>query len=355
MKDLLLEHLIKYPYMEVQDLVKLIYQNEFAGGHMILDEKSSLKRLQTERETLKEVSSFEMDLFEDIGNGLYRLHLQPLKQTCLSLETLNYFFICTARETKGTITSFEEKLRDLLHYCKYHELPFSYTEVSTYLEHYKKRGYPSVSHSDTFHKHYQPAYRIVKKDFITYFKLFCSIDDLTRNNQVAHIAIDGNSGSGKSSLAFLLESVYDCNVFHMDDFFLRPEQKTIARKNEIGGNIDYLRFKEEVIDNLDKQTAFTYQIYDCSVGRLTEYVNVTPKKVNIIEGVYSLHPHFRAIYQLKVFLTIDPVRQSERILKRNGPYLHQRFITEWIPLENAYFSGLQIENLADILFIAQHS
>ena len=34
--------------MQIQDMVKLIYQNEFAGGHMIKNEKDSMKRLYEE-------------------------------------------------------------------------------------------------------------------------------------------------------------------------------------------------------------------------------------------------------------------------------------------------------------------
>lgn len=36
----------KYPQMKAQDIIKLIYQNEFGGGHMIDDPETSLKRLK---------------------------------------------------------------------------------------------------------------------------------------------------------------------------------------------------------------------------------------------------------------------------------------------------------------------
>ena len=40
------------------------------------------------------------------------------------------------------------------------------------------------------------------------------------------VAIDGNCASGKTTLTAQLAEHFDCNVFHMDDFFLRPEQRT---------------------------------------------------------------------------------------------------------------------------------
>lgn len=180
--------------------------------------------------------------------------------------------------------------------------------------------------------------------------IFRRIDSLLAKGKEITIAIDGNSGSGKSTLAHDLSKIYDCNVFHMDDFFLRPEQRTIKRMQEIGGNVDYERFKQEVLDNLKKNQEFQYQIYDCSQGRLTDYIKVSPKRLNIVEGVYSMHPTLRDYYDLKVFLSIDTETQSKRILKRSGKYMHERFLNEWIPLENEYFSKMKIPEICDMVF-----
>lgn len=43
------------------------------------------------------------------------------------------------------------------------------------------------------------------------------------------VAIDGRCGSGKTTLGEYLGQVFDCNVFRMDDFFLRMEQRTPER------------------------------------------------------------------------------------------------------------------------------
>ena len=180
-------------------------------------------------------------------------------------------------------------------------------------------------------------------------KVTPTIDCLLKESKNLIIAIDGNCGSGKSSLASRLADEYDCNVLHMDDFFLRPEQRTKERLSEIGGNIDYLRFKREVLDKLKQHKEFEYQIYDCSVGKLTDYIKVIPKKLNIVEGVYSLHPTFIDAYDLKIFMEINKETQVKRILKRSGKAMLQRFIEEWIPLENEYFSKMNIAENSDIV------
>ena len=37
LREVLLSHQQRYPMLQIHDLVKLVFQNEFAGGHMIAD------------------------------------------------------------------------------------------------------------------------------------------------------------------------------------------------------------------------------------------------------------------------------------------------------------------------------
>ena len=165
------------------------------------------------------------------------------------------------------------------------------------------------------------------------------IDELLTQKDIVIVAIDGKCTSGKTTLAAKLAEIYDCNVFHMDDFFLRPEQRTPERFAEVGGNVDYERFKEEILIPLQDGKQFSYRPFDCSTFTLANPVTVIPKQLNIIEGTYSHHPYFGNPYDLKVMLTVAPELQRERILQRPA-FLHQRFFEQWIPMENRYFESL---------------
>lgn len=165
------------------------------------------------------------------------------------------------------------------------------------------------------------------------------IDTLLTEQDRILIAIDGKCTSGKTTLATKLAEIYDCNVFHMDDFFLRPEQRTPERFAEIGGNVDYERFQEEVLLPLKTGQPFSYRPFDCKSFTLANPINVTPKKLNIIEGTYSQHPYFGEAYDLKILLDVDEETQRQRILKRPA-HLHKQFFEEWIPMENRYLEFL---------------
>ena len=183
------------------------------------------------------------------------------------------------------------------------------------------------------------------EEIISRFKK--EIDARLRTGKQIVIAIDGNCTAGKTTLASILEKEYDCNVFHMDDFFLRPEQRTPERYAQPGGNVDYERFQEEVLSPLKQGIAFSYRPFSCKTFTLSDPVAVTPKALNIVEGTYCLHPYFGDCYDFKVFLSVTPELQRERILLRPAA-VHQRFFEEWIPMEKRYFDHFQISARCDL-------
>lgn len=170
---------------------------------------------------------------------------------------------------------------------------------------------------------------------------------LSQKNQVI-IAIDGSCTSGKTTLATALAEVYDCNLFHVDDFFLRPEQRTPARFSEVGGNVDYERFYEEVLLPLKTSLPFSYRPFSCMNMTLAAPFHVEPKKLSIVEGTYSHHPYFQNPYDLKIFLTVSPELRRSRILER-PEFLHEKFFDLWIPMEQTYFREFSIQENADII------
>lgn len=175
------------------------------------------------------------------------------------------------------------------------------------------------------------------------------IDELLKSEKVAIIAIDGKAAAGKTTLADHLSSIFPCNVFHGDDFFLREEMKTPSRLKEIGGNMDRERFFEEIIRGIIAEKPFYFRKYDCKSQALGPGVSVKPMKLNIVEGAYCLHPELSPYYDFKIFLSVNKEVQSRRILERNGPIMHKRFIDEWIPKENSYFEEFDIMNQCDIM------
>ncbi|MBQ8834840.1 MAG: hypothetical protein IJ001_07955 [Oscillospiraceae bacterium] len=157
LERILREHAKHYPKMQPTDAVKLIYQNEFGGGHLIRDEEASLNYLRREYAMVEKNAS--KPLYEEIGNGIVRVNLAAVKEE--DLEKLGQDFIRSAAEHKGNLNSFLSKLDVLKKLTAQGVFNFGSNELDVYLTEYEKTGYPLVSHSLEYRAFYKPSYRII--------------------------------------------------------------------------------------------------------------------------------------------------------------------------------------------------
>ena len=170
--------------------------------------------------------------------------------------------------------------------------------------------------------------------------------------EIIVIAIDGMTGSGKTTLAEELSQAYSAPIFHADDYFLPPELRTEERLNEPGGNIHYERMKKEVISPLIKGKIgdlIKYKPYNCRIQNFGEEKILKINKINIVEGSYCLNPYFGKYYDLSIFLRINQKEQIERLTKR-APKMIDNFINKWIPLEKKYHDAFNLYENCDIKF-----
>lgn len=160
--------------------------------------------------------------------------------------------------------------------------------------------------------------------------------------KVLLVAIDGMCGSGKSAVAERLQEYFGCSLFRMDDFFLRPYQRTPQRLGEPGGNVDYERFHEEVLEHLKDREGLMLQRFDCKTFSLMPAVHVPYHNMVIIEGAYSMHPYFGDVQDVRIFLESSKEGQKKRVLERSGPEKWKQFQEVWIPMEEKYFEEFGI-------------
>ena len=159
------EHFRKYPMMQITDLLKLIYQNEFGPEHMIVDEEKSMEMIYRELETLPQ-DAFSGEAVEDIGNGLCRVYLSAIKQELFCAADINRIFVLSANNTKGSRTGFEKKAALLLQFCNEGLLSFSLPDLKVALEELAASNYAPIRHSQTYRDFYAPAYRVVRSALV---------------------------------------------------------------------------------------------------------------------------------------------------------------------------------------------
>lgn len=335
-KEFIIEQCRKYPKMQPNDLYKALYQSVFGCGHLVNDPSAAADFIRREA-----AFSVPNDTVTEPLDGDYtRVYLSSLSEE-LSASTFAELFALSAKQPCGDICSLEEKLNTAT--ACINELPFKFEQWDTALKGWRKEGFPACHHSPEYRNAYHPAYRLLHNSHVPFLPLFTAIDRKCAEAERVIVAIEGSSASGKSTLAKLLESVYDCNIFHMDDFFLQEHQRTEQRFAEIGGNVDYERFADEIMTPLIQGKQVVYRPFDCSTFTLREEIILPPKKLNIVEGAYSMHPTLEKNYDISVFLKIDPQLQKKRIQIRNTPFLQEKFFHIWIPMERRYFAHTDIE------------
>ena len=161
LKAILIAHAKRYPLMQPTDAVKLIYQNEFGGGHLIRDEQACLNYLRREYADLEKDPT--APLYEYIGNGIVRVNLAAIGPE--DLDQLGKNFIDSAARHKGTMDRFLNKLEVLRKLANEGVFNFDTNALNAYLSEYEAAGYPAVSHSPEYRQAYKPAYRIIRKAY----------------------------------------------------------------------------------------------------------------------------------------------------------------------------------------------
>lgn len=349
------QHREKYPLMQMQDMVKLIYQGEFGPGHFVENPKLSLQRLKEEYRKVNEPEGQTVPCegrmekrTETIGNGFCRYYLQGLEER--ELEVLNRIFVYSANNRQGSKEVFEQKLNDLQVLLKETELGFSEAEYGEYIRAQKAKGYPPVSHSERYRNAYRPAYRVIEERYAPYLDLIAKVEKMKQKKERLVIGIDGNAAAGKTTLAQCLMELYDCEVIHMDEFFLPGEMRTPMRMEEAGGNVHYERFAAEVVEGIRRGKPFEYRVFSCSDMNYTGVKRISNRKMLVIEGSYSMRKEFQDVYDCKIFLKLSEELQKQRIIERNGRQMYEMFRDKWIPMENRYFEAFRAEAVCDYIY-----
>lgn len=339
-----LDQLERWPGGELLDLMKAAHQSVFGPGHFVGPEGEAL--LQAELASLPETE--EDRGIEPLDGPWCRFHLTHLRAAGIRPQTLYRLFQRSGERETGTAEELERKLTGLQALADRGQLPWTAQTVRAAISDWREKGFPACHHSQTVRQTCHPAYRVLHRDYVWMLPLLARIDQLLTHQGGGLVAIEGGSASGKTTLAAELERIYDCRVFHMDDFFLRPEQRTKQRYEEPGGNVDRERFLEEVLLPASRGETVHLRRYNCCTQTLEPAVDCGPKALTIVEGAYSLHPELETYYDLKAFLPLDPKVQRRRIEVRNSPEQQKQFFSTWIPLERRYFEVMDPQGRCDL-------
>ena len=327
------------------DVLKLCYQAAYGPEHLLRD--SSAAERYFYREFNAAQGGADEVLIEIISPDICRVNLRPWKAAGLPAEWLWRLFAASA----GIFTDGDKVFAAHLAAAEKLIATGRYPVTLEQWHRVLRQAKPGmIHHSKAYHAAEKPSYRIISTRFLVLMPLLSKLKSLPAGaNGIRVIAIDGRAASGKSTLAKYLGVMLDCDVIHMDDFFLPENLRTSRRLSEAGGNVHYERFIAEVLPKLRKDAGFSYGKFDCSIKKINGSIKIRKSPWRIVEGAYSHSPKLGKYADLKIFYHIDPAEQKSRIFKRNGAKALEIFLSRWIPMEEKYISTFNIRGNADIV------
>lgn len=177
-----------------------------------------------------------------------------------------------------------------------------------------------------------------------------AIDRLKESKQPLLVAVDGDCCSGKTTLAKDLVAHYQCNIIHIDDFYLPLSMRSKERFEQPGRNIHWERLLKDVFIPLKNDEYVSYAKFLPETKKFSEPVVLEKNPITIVEGTYCLLPELRPYYDLILNLKLEKTTQYERIAQRETEEKVNEFKNIWIPKSEVYFDLYQTKKLADYTF-----
>jgi uridine kinase len=168
------------------------------------------------------------------------------------------------------------------------------------------------------------------------------------------VAIDGGGGAGKSSLAERLQealrlSNVPASIVEVDDFFLPSERRPpgVPRERPIGGDFDWQRLREQVLEPLRCGQAARYARYNWAADALSETRQALPGAIVIVEGIYSSRRELADLYDFRIWVDTPRETRLARGLARDGEQARKKWEEDWMPCEDRYILEHRPQDHAD--------
>jgi uridine kinase len=179
--------------------------------------------------------------------------------------------------------------------------------------------------------------------------------------QALVVAIDGRSGSGKSTVAAAVAQAIGGVIVPCDDFFTASvsdaEWDRRTPEQRAADAIDWRRLKREAIDPLRTGRAARWYTFDFLAGPRddgTYPLQITPterapKPVVLLDGAYSARPELADVLDLSVLVEAAPTTREARLAAREAADFLRQWHARWDPAEDYYFGHVRPPSAFDVV------
>ena len=169
------------------------------------------------------------------------------------------------------------------------------------------------------------------------------------------VAIDGRSGTGKSTLAAgVAAALSSCLVIDGDDFYAggRAEEWDARSATANADLVIDWRRQRPVLAALRERRTVDWHPYDWDAfdGRLsTDPIVAEPADVVILEGAYSARPELDDLVDVRVLLVVPEAERHRRLVAREGEEYRDDWFDRWDAAEQHYFGTIRPPETFDLV------
>lgn len=165
-QKIVLSHAERYPGWLAPDLYKLIHQATLGSGHAVTSAENARAWLEEDLAGLGE--NREEPLLDPIApdGAIVRVHLRPLVRSGLAVDLLLEAFIKTANNYRGEVTNLRACLLQAVELAEHDLIHIRLHDLTHYLGLVSSASFPAVHHTDEYRQAYQPAYRVVLREYL---------------------------------------------------------------------------------------------------------------------------------------------------------------------------------------------
>lgn len=183
------------------------------------------------------------------------------------------------------------------------------------------------------------------------------VNDIRRfSDEVIHpivIAVDGGSGSGKSTVAERLGCQLQASLVPLDDFFSIhiPDDKwdNFSTEDKLLNVFDWQRIKDRVLIPLRNGLPVNWQNFDFLSGiqpdgkykLAPEIKTLNPSEIILLEGSYSAGPFLEDVVDKSILIDVPADIRHKRLTERDDELFLKKWHERWDAVESYYFGKIR--------------